>query len=393
MNLRLLLVGALMMIASCAPAKNENVVKEVAKLVKAQVTEDVVLAYIEKQGAPVEVSADDLIELKKAGASDRILVALMQGKGGTATGSSSGRTAGGGEFPFDLDPQYQVGRPVVSGALAVYPILRKGPDLKTEYRTLDEATRDKVIVIKEMSDPSVPVVIVMNSGRVPIYVSAGEIIVGGKQDRVISHDIVIDPGKELRVDVKCVEHGRWENGRVNFESSGLMAGNASRKAAQFKGQSDVWNEVATQNAAVRAAPNTGTYKAAFSAPEIKEATDACLKAVLPKLEGRNCVGMVVVIGSKVHAIEIFGSPSLFGKLKEKLLKGFVLDGISSKETRANPPGKDRILEFYKSTQAAQAEELKRYERNVNYKRMSPAAVGNESRDDDGKLLHKSYLSH
>jgi len=380
-----LLAGALAAMTSCAPAKEVDVVKEVTKLVKAQVGEDVVIAYIEKQGAPAALSADDIVDLKKAGASDKVLVMLMTGKGGGAAGS--------GDFPFDLDQQYRVGKPVISGAMAVYPIIRKGPDLNTEYQTLDEATKDKAIVIKELADASVPVVVIINSGKLPVYISAGEIIIGGKQDRVISHDIIIHPGREMRVDVKCVEHGRWQGGRVEFESAGYMAGNASRKAAQFKAQGDVWNEVAHQNAAAKAAPGTGTYRAAFSKPEIKEATDDCLKAILPKLEDRNCVGMVVVIGGKIHAIEIFESPSLFGKLREKLLKGFILDVMTSKETKADPPGKDKIIEFYKSTQSAKAEELKKYDRNTNYKQESSKAVGNECRDEDGAVLHRSYLAH
>jgi hypothetical protein len=362
------------------------VVKEVTKLLKANVGEDVIISYLDKQGLPEKLSADDLVELKKSGASDKILMVMM-GK------NDGGVVAPSGDYPFDLDENYKVDKPVVQGAMAVYPIMRKGPDLKTEYATLDEATREKSIHIKELPDASVPVVIIINNGRVPIYISAGEIIIGGKQDRIIAHDVIIHPGKEIRVDVRCVEHGRWHGPKVEFESAGWMGGRAAKAAAQFKAQGDVWREVAAQNDAVSATPSTGTYGAAFTKPEIKGATDDYLKAILPKLEDRNCVGMVVVMGGKIQAIEIFGSPSLFDRLKEKLLKGYVLDAISSKETKADPPGKDKIVDFYRSTKNAQAEELKRYDKNVNTKREGRAAVGNECADEAGEVLHRSYLAH
>lgn len=382
----MLSVGIMVAVPYGAPAKDADVVKEVTKLLKANVGEDVIISYLDKQGLPKELSADDLVDLKKAGATDKILMIMMGKK--TETG-----LVPVGDYPFDLDENYKVNKPVVSGAMAIYPIIRKGPDLKTEYMTLDEATRDKAMRIKELPDASVPVVIIVNNGRLPIYISAGEIIIGGKQDRIIAHDVIIHPGREIRVDVRCVEHGRWHGAKVEFESAGYMGGRAAKAAAQFKAQGDVWREVAEQNSAVAAAPSTGTYGAAFSKPEVKGATDEYLKALLPKLEDRNCVGMVVVIGGKIHAIEIFGSPSLFGRLKEKLLKGYVLDAISGKETRADPPGKDKIVDFYKSTKNAQAEQLKKYDDNVNEKREGRAAVGNECLDAKGEVLHRSYLAH
>ena len=51
--------------------------EEIRRLVAAGVSEDVVLSYVRQNGPVVRLSADDLVELKAAGAGDRILAALI----------------------------------------------------------------------------------------------------------------------------------------------------------------------------------------------------------------------------------------------------------------------------------------------------------------------------
>ena len=357
-------------------AQDTGIVKEVEKLLKAKVGDDVIVSYIENKGRPATLSAEEIIELKAAGATDPVLVALLGGK----------RPGG---FPFNLDEQHEVLAPVVQGPLAVYPILRKGPASVGTYLTLDEATERKIVMIAEKEGGEVPVVIIRNTGTLPVYLSAGEVIIGGKQDRMIAHDVLIEAGKELTVEVRCVEHGRWSGASDLFLSGKALGGGKARFSVQFKGQGDVWADVATQNAAVGAQPSSGTYNAALTNPEVEAKYQEYARAMMPKLEGRNTVGTVVAINGKVQSVDIFASPSLFQKMKDKLLKAVVLDVIGVKDAGAAEPGKDAILDFYKSTMAAQAVELKRYGDNCNFKRESGAAAANESLDTGGQMLHRS----
>jgi len=359
-------------------------VMEIIKLLKADVAEEVILAYIEKKGAPEELSASRIVDLKKAGATKGVLMALLGAEAGIRMP---------GRYPFDLDENHEVGEPATRGLMAVFPILRKTPATVGEYLTLDEAMGRKVIKIEEKGGGSVPVVIIINTGRLPIYISAGEVIIGGKQDRMISHDIVILPGKEVTVDVKCVEKGRWHGPRVHFESAQAMGGLAARKAVQFAGQSEVWDEVAAQNVAAGAESSTGSYKAALTDPDVKRRYRELAEAMLPHLEGRRVVGMVVAVNGKVHAIEMFGSPALFSRMKEKLLKSYVLDTLGMQDQHANPPDKEAILSFYRSTMKERAEELKKYKENTNFKREAREATANDCVDAQGQLLHRSLLAH
>lgn len=385
-KLTVLTAIAAMALAVCTPvgwaAGGPNPVKEVQKLLKAEVGEEVVLAYIAKEGAPGTLTADEIVDLKKAGATPAVLLALLGGK-----------TVADGDFPFDLDKDHEVNKPVVHKLMAVYPILRKAPTTVGAYLTLEEATQQKIITVQEKGGGSVPVVVIVNTGKAPVYISAGEIIIGGKQDRVVAHDILIKPGVEVTVDVRCVEQGRWHGAQQTFAPAGYMAGRKTKMEAQFGDQSGVWREVAAQNSAVGAAPASGTFRAAAEKSEVQNEYKEYADAILPKLEGRHLVGVVIALNGKIHSIEIFGAPGLFAKMKDKILKAAVLDASGMRDEGATPPGKKQILAFYESTMKEQAAELKRYSDNANRARKGADATANESLDADGAILHRSVLAH
>ena len=52
--------------------------------------------------------------------------------------------------------------------------------------------------------------VLMNRGKRPLLLLAGEVVSGGKQDRIIGKDRIVPIGAApLPLDVFCVEHGRW----------------------------------------------------------------------------------------------------------------------------------------------------------------------------------------
>lgn len=70
-----------------ATAWAEVTKEQVKKLLAAGVSEDLVLAFIRQNGPVVRLSADDLVELKAAGAGDRVLSALLAEPAGGAPDS------------------------------------------------------------------------------------------------------------------------------------------------------------------------------------------------------------------------------------------------------------------------------------------------------------------
>jgi hypothetical protein len=209
---------------------------------------------------------------------------------------------------------------------------------------------------------------------------------------MVAYDVVIEPRKELAVEVRCVEHGRWHGASPTFGSAKAMAGGKARFSVQFKTQADVWDDVAKQNAAVGAQSASGSYLAALTKPEVEGQYQEYARVVLPRLEGRLVVGAIVAINGKVQSIDIFASPSLFQRMREKILKAAVLDVMGVKDAHVAPPSRDAILGFYKTTMAAQAAELKKYKDNRNLMRESGGAAANESLDGEGRMLHRSLMS-
>lgn len=367
------------LLPAASTAQPGNVIDEVTKLLNAQVASPVIEHYIEKHGPPETLTADQIVTLKKAGATEAILLALMSAKGSS--------------YPFDLDDGHTVGKPITHGMMAVYPIYRKGPATVAQYLTLDEATDRKIITITEKGSGSVPVVILVNNGDLPIYISAGEVVLGGKQDRIVAYDVLVQPKKKMTIEVRCVEQGRWAGSKKAFVSAKAMGNKGSRLAAQFKSQRDVWAAVSENNSRASVQPSTGTYKATLTKGEVQKSAKAYAVAVLPKLTGRHLVGMIVAINGKVHSIDIFGNPGLFQKMKEKLLKSYVLDTIGVKDAKATPPTPEHILSFYNKTMELEAKKGKQYDANRNTRRVGKEASANESLDVDGHLLHRNFLAH
>jgi hypothetical protein len=102
--------------------------------------------------------------------------------------------------------------------------------------------------------PVLPLVLVNNSKQ-PLLLLAGEIVAGGKQDRVIGQDRIVPAESDpIDLNVFCVEPGRWTATSAKFGSmESAMAQPAVRaKAMGAKDQGQVWEQVRKQQASIAA---------------------------------------------------------------------------------------------------------------------------------------------
>jgi hypothetical protein len=101
-----------------------------------------------------------------------------------------------------------------------------------------------------------------NNSKRPLILLAGEIVTGGKQDRVIGKDRII-PAESDPIDlaVFCVEPGRWVGSSDRFgvgQANGaamvapMAAPNVRAKAMADKDQQQVWSEVSKTRTAMTA---------------------------------------------------------------------------------------------------------------------------------------------
>src|ERR1017187_3160356 len=93
--------------------------------------------------------------------------------------------------------------------------------------------------------------VLVNNSKQPLVLLAGEIVTGGKQDRVIAKDRIVQAGGDpVDLSVFCIEPGRWTESSPTF---GAAAKTASRsfmvqptvrqKAMVAKDQQQVWDSV------------------------------------------------------------------------------------------------------------------------------------------------------
>jgi len=73
---------------------------------------------------------------------------------------------------------------------------------------------------------------------------AGELVSGGKQDRIIGKDRLVPAGSEpLPLDVFCVEHGRWSSGANFTDAKTIVHPSVREQAAVQQDQNRVWSAV------------------------------------------------------------------------------------------------------------------------------------------------------
>jgi hypothetical protein len=283
---------------------------------------------------------------------------------------SPGRMAQGSPEIRSLLDRLSLGDPVTPegmGHVRVYPLVAqawrspgsRGLDLFEDpgYLSLDEAMRRRVLVVREMSSPTVPVLEVENIGDNPVLILAGEILVGGKQNRILQSDLLLPPHSGARdVTAFCVEHGRWTAGGSDFKVSGAMAPAPVRQSAAGKSaeaQSEVWRAIGdlAMKAGASASPTQSLH-------DVMEDPKAEARAA-PKIEsirgslGAGTVGMIAVANGTIYSFDLFCSAPLFEKYKDKILRAAVT-GAPEPVQYFTAPAQPDVRAFLRAARDVQA---------------------------------------
>ena len=254
--------------------------------------------------------------------------------------------ASAGAHRIDLDGGRHTLEPVVRGPLAVLPVVADRIGEAPDVVTFDEASKAGTVRVEEVSQSgTVNRLVVTNRDRRPLLILAGEVVQGGKQDRILGQDTVLAPRERLEVQAFCVEHGRW-NRQGNFENAGQAANAKVRFAAKSGDQSGVWAEVDKKLASTGATSATHTLRAATD--KARGTTEQAIRelgAALDRLPARDrgrIVGYVASVAGKVVSVDTFAHPSLAARYRSKLLRSYVLEaeGTAASPTPAAPAAEE-----------------------------------------------------
>lgn len=278
---------------------------------------------------------------------------------------------------------YKVLEPINHGNLTVFPVVAAKSYPTGEFLTLDEGLRSGEVVVTEAGNvqglirrhpgpairhdgAQVNRLVLVNNSKRPLLLLAGEIVSGGKQDRVIGKDRII-PAESDPVDLSvfCVEPRRWVATSEHFGASEAMYGGAAggsargtapmaimaqpsvrAKAMGDKNQQEVWDAVNAQKEQVTVevsatAPAVATEMAQVSSyakvnenQEVKKRVDAIAKpieqnyqSVIHQLHDRNAVGVVVAVNGRIIWADIFASTDLLEKYWPKLVRSYASEAV------------------------------------------------------------------
>lgn len=308
------------------------------------------------------------------------------------------------------------GAPTTFGNLAVYPVTSKSQVDVGPLVALDDALARKEAEVRENDGGgTVNQLVIENKGKIPVFVLAGTVVKGGKQDRQIGQDFIIESQKTTPVDAFCVEHGRWNgqrNGQVTsgkFDSSGVVATSKVRAAGQYKkSQSEVWSNVSSTNAANNKSSSSDTLMATIDDAAIaKERADLVVRidqvldAVVPKTD---VVGVAYAIDGDVKGARWFAHNKVFELARKKVVASIALDAITARaeakaagrapSTKPTPPP-SAVDAFVKDVEAQAVKESRDTPAaNVNEYKESAESFGSKTmmKGTMGKPASKKPLS-
>ncbi|HJN77682.1 MAG TPA: DUF6569 family protein [Myxococcota bacterium] len=269
-----------------------------------------------------------------------------------------------------IDDRLVIPTVIQHGGFAVFPIVdtkaTKRP--KGKYLTLDEALQTEILEVKEVDESgSVPTLLVHNKGKHPVLLFVGDVVTGGKQDRVITEDLVLEPTEEpVSVAVNCVEQGRWSGATgIHFGYGGKAEADLIRALGE-KNQGTTWSKVAELNAqkavatgAPGLAPASGTYRASLENEAVDEQITAARKVIdteLDEIDG--VVGLVLALDGEVDSAELYAHPNLFDKAQVGLVDSYAREALGRDlfEKRTNPPTATEAATFVREAREAKVVE-------------------------------------
>ena len=245
--------------------------------------------------------------------------------------------------------------------LRLYPIRAKQSFMNQfagtgKFMPLKEAIeKNKIKITEKNNSGEVNSLTVENISTDTIIIITGDIIKGGKQDRVINQDILLVPhsGKK-NLPVYCVESGRWTSGdrAVQLNTRSSTSGTVKNTSpAEFKGyynkasvslrkviekdkdQSKVWSKVDELNTSNKTQTETKTYTAMNNSAEFNNKLGRYLAFFKNKFSAdKEVIGVIIVSGNKVLGCDMFATHDLFLIQYESLLYSYATEAIVNGRT-------------------------------------------------------------
>ncbi len=257
---------------------------------------------------------------------------------------------------------YRLTGPLTHENLAIYFVhgkSRPGP----VPLTLQEALAKKAVEVRETG--RVNELQVTNTGDEAIYIQSGDIVKGGRQDRVLSVSLLLPPHSgAIPIPSYCVEQHRW-SGRpgesaATFDSANAILPSRAAKMAMrapkqnehlsgadsvYARQQMIWNGVAaiqgqlssSLGAQVASPRSRSSLQLALENKQLGAKRDEFVNSLQKAGEkDSDIVGYVVAINGHLNSAEIYPSNGLFRKMWPVLLRASANEAIKDTHGERQP---------------------------------------------------------
>ena len=288
--------------------------------------------------------------------------------------------------PGKQEGEWRLLDPVSYENLTIFPVVSSSGYDTSAFLTLEDGLSSGEVTVREQGadviyrnrdgsrpvaqnygGPSVNQLVLVNHSKRPLLLLAGELVSGGKQDRVIAKDRIVAPfGEPLPLNVFCVEHGRWSSGSQFNAAKTIVHPSVREQAAVKQKQGDVWAAVTGGSVASRAAtapsPSvssadlqatirdeapTQSYSRIYESRRVSASVETVVSEIQRRfrketsgLKGERVVGVVVAYGGEVAWSDIFASDDLFSHYWSKLLRSYAVEAVARPALREKASAED-----------------------------------------------------
>ncbi len=304
---------------------------------------------------------------------------------------------------------YRISKPYSYKNLTIFLLHGKDESKKSNTMTLQEAMERKLFVVYETSNVN-ELEVENLSKELDVFIQSGDIVKGGKQDRVLAVSIII-PARSGRVKIEafCVESGRWTK-RGNEDSTKFtssddrivtkelkIAANAARSQSEVWGQVSEAQERLSKNVGGTVADGTSrsSLQLSLENKKVVATVDEYVRNLSGIVNGKSdVIGYAMAINGRINSADVYVSNALFKKLWLKMLKASATEAVAeSRGVRlADPVKADAVKEMIDESDRAKSKEQSIGKDAKLVTREDKENVMFEARDaKSGAVVHKSYI--
>ena len=286
---------------------------------------------------------------------------------------------------MNLNLNLKVSEPLQKNNIVVF-FLSSVEQSNNNYLTFSEALKQELVDVSEVNEKgAISMLRLTNKSSQGLLILGGEQVIGNKlkQNRIVSHSVLIPAHSTALIKVNCAEQYRWSssiNADLSVSESLYFSRRNLGKGKQFK----VWGEIDDK------LKELGVKSLTSSVHEIykkrKNSSDEIANFFKP---GNSDIGVVTGVNNQIKSLDIFSSNLMLKKYLKKLIRGVAINSFRNVNYKSYLTEKD-AYKFLRMIRESNQQEF-RVEEGTLGKRIqfNGQLVTGNALSNDNQILHCS----